>query len=38
MRRVPDISKLRSTLNFEPQWDLEKGLKITIDWQKQFIS
>jgi UDP-glucose 4-epimerase len=38
MRRVPDISKLRSTLNFEPQWDLEKGLKVTIDWQKQFIS
>lgn len=38
MRRVPDISKLRAILNFEPQWDLEKGLKATIDWQKQFIS
>ncbi|MEI9958241.1 MAG: NAD-dependent epimerase/dehydratase family protein [Ferruginibacter sp.] len=37
MRRVPDITKIRSTLNFEPQWDLEEGLKLTIDWQKQFI-
>ncbi|MDQ2719846.1 MAG: NAD-dependent epimerase/dehydratase family protein [Bacteroidota bacterium] len=38
MRRVPDISKIRSTLNFEPKWDLEKGLLSTIDWQKQFIN
>ncbi|MDP4283522.1 MAG: NAD-dependent epimerase/dehydratase family protein [Bacteroidota bacterium] len=37
MRRVPDITKLCSTLNFQPQWDLEQGLKVTIDWQKQFI-
>lgn len=36
MRRVPDISKLCTTLNFQPEWDLEKGLRLTIDWQKQF--
>ena len=37
MRRVPDITKLRTTLNFEPEWELEAGLKKTIEWQKQFI-
>ncbi len=37
MRRVPDISKLCSYFNFQPEWDLEKGLSLTIDWQKQFI-
>ncbi len=37
MRRVPDISKLRSYLDFQPKWNLEKGLKETIDWQKKFI-
>jgi len=36
MRRVPDITKLRSYFDFEPQWDLEEGLKVTIEWQKQF--
>lgn len=36
MRRVPDISKLCSTFDFQPSWDLEEGLKVTIDWQKQF--
>lgn len=36
MRRVPDISKLCSFFNFQPSWDLEEGLKVTIDWQKQF--
>lgn len=38
MRRVPDITKLRTVLDFEPTWDLIHGLKRTIDWQKQFIS
>lgn len=36
MRRVPDISKICSTLNFKPLWELEDGLKVAIDWQKQF--
>lgn len=38
MRRVPDITKLCSTFNFQPSWDLEEGLKITIKWQKQFYN
>jgi UDP-glucose 4-epimerase len=38
MRRVPDISKLCSYFNFQPSWDLEEGLRVTIDWQKQFYS
>lgn len=37
MRRVPDITKIRTQLNFEPQWPLEKGLIETIKWQKQFL-
>lgn len=36
MRRVPDISKLCSYFDFQPSWDLEDGLKVTIEWQKQF--
>jgi UDP-glucose 4-epimerase len=36
MRRVPDISKLCSYFDFQPSWDLEQGLKVTIEWQKQF--
>jgi UDP-glucose 4-epimerase len=36
MRRVPDISKLCSYFDFQPSWDLEEGLKVTIDWQRQF--
>ena len=38
MRRVPDISKICSFLDFKPEWDLEKGLNITIDWQKKIMS
>lgn len=38
MRRVPDISKICSLLNFSPQWDLKRGLKETIKWQKEFIT
>jgi len=37
MRRVPDITKLKTTFGFEPQWDLKEGLIETIKWQKQFI-
>jgi len=36
MRRVPDITKLRTELDFEPQWTLKAGLEKTIEWQKQF--
>ena len=33
MRRVPDITKARSLLGFEPKIHLEDGLKTTIRWQ-----
>lgn len=35
MRRIPDISRARSLLEFEPQVDLEDGLRRTIAWQVQ---
>lgn len=38
MRRVPDISKLCSYFNFQPSWDLKDGLKVAIEWQKQFYN
>ena len=37
MRRVPDITKISSVLGFEPQWDLEKGLIETINWQRNIV-
>lgn len=33
MRRVPDISHARQVLGFEPQVDLEEGMRQTIHWQ-----
>jgi nucleoside-diphosphate-sugar epimerase len=33
MRRVPDISRARELLDFEPMVDLETGLEKTIRWQ-----
>ena len=33
MRRVPDITRARTLLGFEPQVDLEDGLRRTIRWQ-----
>ncbi|MBX3086367.1 MAG: GDP-mannose 4,6-dehydratase [Anaerolineae bacterium] len=33
MRRVPDITRARTLLGFEPQTDLETGLRRTILWQ-----
>jgi UDP-glucose 4-epimerase len=33
MRRVPDISRARELLDFEPRVDLETGLRETIRWQ-----
>ncbi len=34
-RRVPDISKIKSLLNFSPKHSLTDGLKQTIVWQKK---
>jgi len=33
MRRIPDITRARTLLGFEPKWDLEPGLIKTIHWQ-----
>lgn len=35
MRRVPDIKKSKSILGFQAKWQLEDGLPLTIEWQKQ---
>jgi UDP-glucose 4-epimerase len=35
MRRIPDISKAKKFLGFDPKVGLEEGLKITYEWQKQ---
>lgn len=34
-RRVPDISKIKSLLNYQPKYSLKEGLGITIDWQRK---
>ncbi len=33
--RIPDISKARKLLGFEPEVNLEDGLKMTIDWYRE---
>lgn len=33
MRRIPDITRARRILGFEPKVDLEDGLKRTVAWQ-----
>lgn len=35
MRRVPDITRARELLGFEPKVDLATGLRKTIDWQAE---
>lgn len=37
LRRIPDLSKAKKVLGFEPRIELEEGLPITIEWQRQFI-
>ncbi len=34
LRRIPDLKKSKSFLDFIPKWTLEEGLKLTIEWQK----
>lgn len=38
MRRVPDINKIKKVLGFKPKYDLEIGMKKTIEWQKSLIN
>lgn len=33
--KMPDITKARKLLGFEPRWNLLDGLKQTIEWQKK---
>lgn len=35
IRRVPDITRARELLGFEPKVDLETGLRTTIEWQAE---
>jgi UDP-glucose 4-epimerase len=35
IRRVPDITRARELLGFEPKVDLETGLRTTIEWQTE---
>ena len=37
MRRVPDISKIKSKLGFVPKYDLKTGMKLTIEWQEKLV-
>jgi nucleoside-diphosphate-sugar epimerase len=33
--RIPDISRAREILGFEPKVSLEEGLKKTFEWYKE---
>lgn len=35
MRRVPDISKIKTVLGYHPKYDLQTGLELTINWQRK---
>ena len=35
LRRVPDISKIKTMLKYQPRYGLEEGLTETIKWQKE---
>lgn len=35
--RFADISKMRTVLGYKPQYDLKKGLKLTVEWYKQYL-
>ena len=37
MQRKPDISKAKKELNWEPKYDLDKGLDLTIEYFKSII-
>jgi UDP-glucose 4-epimerase len=37
-RRVPDISKIKKMLDYDPKVNLKEGLIKTIDWQKKIMS
>ncbi|MBS1655334.1 MAG: GDP-mannose 4,6-dehydratase, partial [Bacteroidetes bacterium] len=36
-RRCPDITKARKQLGYEPKVKWQDGLKITMDWYKEYL-
>lgn len=32
-----DISKARTLLNYDPQWDFERGIKASIEWYREYF-
>ena len=37
-RRVPDITKIKAKLGFSPSYNLESGMRKTIEWQKNLMN
>jgi UDP-glucose 4-epimerase len=37
MRRVPDITKIKTELGYKPVYNLDSGLRKTIEWQKSLF-
>ncbi len=37
MKRLPDITKIKSYFNYAPRTSLKEGLRRTIEWQKQLL-
>jgi UDP-glucose 4-epimerase len=37
MRRVPDITKIKTRLGFSPKFSLREGLSLAIEWQKDIL-
>lgn len=33
-----DISKARALLNYDPQWDFERGIKASIEWYREYFA
>lgn len=38
LRRLPDVSKIKTLLGYKPHYTLEEGLKTTIDWQRNLFT
>jgi len=38
MHSLADISKARKLLKYDPQFDIDKGLALAIDWYKEYLS
>jgi UDP-glucose 4-epimerase len=38
LRRVPDITKIKTELGYNPKYNLDEGLKRTIEWQRNLFN